>query len=190
MTLAGFILCIIGGVNAASSDNIAKVQNSTKVGISLYLASFAAICLIALYVGTKSKQVEKGETRLVLAVIFSLPFLLVRLIYSSLATFAHNPRFNIMTGSVTIFLVMAVLEEFVIILTFLTAGLSLEVIPKDERPPSYDALIHDGRVPASGSNHITRGGLVGLLIRTLRGHRGQTNYQAEDQELSKLGGRY
>ena len=171
MTLAGFILCIIGGVNAASSDNITKVQNSTKVGISLYLVSFAAICIIALYVGTNSKQVEKGEKRLVLAVIFSLPFLLVRLIYSSLATFAHKPPFNIMTGSVTIFLVMAVLEELVVILTFLTTGISLEVIPKDERPPSYDAVIHDGRVPASGSNHITKGGLIGLLILTLRGVR-------------------
>ena len=190
VTLIGLIFCIIGGSNSASSSNITKVDRMTKAGIILYLIAFAAICLMTVYLATRRLQIENGEKRLVLAVAFSLPFLFVRLIYSSIASLGHSSRFNIVNGSVTVLLVMAVLEEFVIVVTYLVTGLSLQVIAKRESLPTVadQASRHDdGGVPSRSarSGFHRRGGLIGLLIRTIKGERRQNYHRADPHELSE-----
>ena len=74
-----------------------------------------------------------GEGVLIAAVGCSLPFILVRLVYSALAAFAHNSSFNIVTGSVTVMLAMAVLEEIAVVAIYTITGLKLEVIPKNQQ---------------------------------------------------------
>lgn len=157
----------------------------------MYLAAFAALCVMTLYLGSRTSRIEAGEKRLVLAVAFSLPFLGVRLIYSALASFVHNSHFNIISGSVTILLVMAILEEFVIVITFLATGLSLQVAVKHERLPVVaDRTARQDAPSSSGRNargYYQRGGLIGLLTRTIMGGRRQrqNHDRTETHELSK-----
>ena len=93
-----------------------------------------------------------------IAILAALPFLAVRLLYSILADFEDNNTFNIINGNATVQLCMAVIEEFIITIFFLAAGLAapslksvrsgVEEIPlnsKDLRDPSTT----DCSVPAA-----------------------------------------
>ncbi|GKZ25248.1 hypothetical protein AbraIFM66951_003488 [Aspergillus brasiliensis] len=135
LTLAGMILCIVG---ASESSSLQGITNSTeaKIGDVLYVISWGCLCLLLLVIGSKYESIEDGEHRLLLAVGLSVPLLLVRLIYSLLSVFTHNPTFNMLTGNVTVFLVMAVLEEIVIVVICLGVGMTLEV---RQRPTEYEA---------------------------------------------------
>ena len=122
---------------------------------------------------TRYSLVEKGEHRLIIAVAISVPFILIRLIYSLLVVFANNRRFNIVTGSVTINLVMAVLEEFVVTILCISVGLSLQVRPKSvERA---NTAHHSDKIPGRHvSQHATtriRGGPITWLISLIRDRR-------------------
>ena len=77
-----------------------------------------------LFVIRHLSQIEQRTRRLTLAVGISLPFLLVRIIYSLLYTVGENPRFSPIIGDVKMLLFMNVLEEFVIVIVCLTAAFS------------------------------------------------------------------
>jgi len=122
---------------------------------------------------TRYSLVEKGEHRLIIAVAISVPFILIRLIYSLLVVFANNRHFNIVTGSVTINLVMAVLEEFVVTILCISVGLSLQVRSKSiERA---NTAHHGDKIPGRRvSPHATtriRGGPIAQLIGLVRDRR-------------------
>ncbi|RAK86470.1 hypothetical protein BO79DRAFT_153177 [Aspergillus costaricaensis CBS 115574] len=146
LTLAGMVLCIVG---ASKSSSLQGITNSTeaKVGDVLYVIAWACLCALLLVVGSKYGSIEDGEHRLVLAVGISVPLLLVRLIYSLLSVFTHNPTFNMLTGNVTVFLVMAVLEEIVIVGICLGVGMTLEV---RQRTTEYEAC----EAPAQGGPEL------------------------------------
>lgn len=76
-----------------------------------------------------------GDKRIAVAVILALPFILVRLAYSTLAVFVHNHDFNIINGSVAILVVMAVLEEFVVVFIYLFLGFKLDTMSLDQQGP-------------------------------------------------------
>ncbi|RDH39642.1 hypothetical protein BDQ94DRAFT_7323 [Aspergillus welwitschiae] len=146
LTLAGMVLCIVG---SSMSSSLQGITNSieAKVGDVLYVIAWACLCVLLLVVGSKYASIEDGEHRLLLAVGVSVPLLLVRLIYSLLSVFTHNPTFNMFTGNVTVFLVMAVLEEIVIVGICLGVGMTLEV---RQRPTEYEAC----EAPAQGSSEL------------------------------------
>ncbi|KAL3262073.1 hypothetical protein ABHI18_003106 [Aspergillus niger] len=146
LTLAGMVLCIVG---SSMSSSLQGITNSTeaKVGDVLYVIAWACLCVLLLVVGSKYASIEDGEHRLLLAVGISVPLLLVRLIYSLLSVFTHNPTFNMFTGNVTVFLVMAVLEEIVIVGICLGVGMTLEV---RQRPTEYEAC----EAPAQGGSEL------------------------------------
>lgn len=127
------MLTIVGQTIDPSLETLAHPKVETKAGIIIFLATWVATCLVLLALRARYDDIEDGEHRLLLAVGISLPFLLVRLIYSIIYIFAHSLQFNIVTGNVTIMLVMAVLEEFAIVVICLGTGLTLQV-----RPPVPD----------------------------------------------------
>lgn len=123
------------------------------------------------------KWIQNGERRLVLAVAISVPFILVRLIYSAILSFAHNPRFNLISGSVTINLVMAVLEEFVVIIVCLGIGLTLRVHNERDISVRGEDVIQTGDKPVRDGNDGTgrrqhprrtwQGGPITRLVRRI-----------------------
>lgn len=99
----------------------------TKVGVVIFLVTWAGLALLLSWIASRFSFIEDGERRLVFAVGLSVPLLLVRILYSLLAIYSHNPDFNLLTGSPTIMLVMADLEEIAICAICLGTGVTLSV---------------------------------------------------------------
>jgi hypothetical protein len=136
-------------LSSSSISTLGKISTLTKVGVIIFIVAWASLCILLTILAIRSSHIRRGERHLVIAVAISVPFILVRLIYSVILSFANNPRFNLITGSETINLVMAVLEEFVVVIVCLVIGLTLQV--QSERNPCVDAaVIHDGDNEAQG----------------------------------------
>ena len=97
----------------------------SKVGLALFLVSFVAILAIASVLTLSLAYAERSEKRILFAVVVSLPFLLVRLVYAALFTFGNRADFSPLRGSVTLLLCVALLEEMAIVLVYEGAGLTL-----------------------------------------------------------------
>ena len=130
----GLILSIIGGVNAGEDfgkTGIYKTQGLSKAGLGLFIAAFVILCLITATLVQSIRHAEEGEKRILLAVAVSLPFLLVRLVYSALAVFANKRSFSLFYGDVSILLFMALLEEVIVVVIYEGVGLTLKKVGKD-----------------------------------------------------------
>ncbi|KAJ5384202.1 hypothetical protein N7517_002113 [Penicillium concentricum] len=129
--LVGVILSIVGAT--ANSDITHGLINiETKVGLIFYLVAWIGVCGLLLLVSTRTHSIEDGEHRLLLAVGISLPLILVRLIYSFIYAFGQKAEFSMLSGNITIQLVMSILEEIVVVLVCLGIGLTLQVRPSAE----------------------------------------------------------
>lgn len=131
----GIILSIIGGVD--SGNDYSKTgrfvpQTLTKVGLGLFIASFVAILATTAILSSSISHAEPGEKRILLAVAVSLPLLLVRLIYASIYDYRDSADFSSLSGSVTILLCMALLEEIAMVLIYEGVGLTLRKVGKQD----------------------------------------------------------
>ncbi|OKL64685.1 hypothetical protein UA08_01054 [Talaromyces atroroseus] len=122
----GMILSIVG-MTTSSSLEAGLTSKLTKAGMILYLVGWAIVVAVTFLIWAQYRSIEKGEHRLVLAATFSMPFLTVRLVYSALAIFKHTATFNMFTGNTTVFLVMDILEEIVIVYVMVLTGLTLDI---------------------------------------------------------------
>lgn len=131
-TVAG-ILCIVGATSANTIQDFTK-ESTVHIGVILYMVSYIILLVLTVIAGAVYLKKRSGEKALILAVAAALPFLLVRLLYTLIACFAHNASsFNLVTGSVAINLVMAVLEEIVVVAIYTITGIKQEVVPKEQQ---------------------------------------------------------
>ncbi|KAI0841775.1 hypothetical protein F5Y06DRAFT_260402 [Hypoxylon sp. FL0890] len=135
VALVGLILGIIGGTQ--SGEDFGKtgtytISSLSKDGMGLTIAAYALLVLTTIVVASQQAHVEPGEKRLLLAVGASLPFILVRLIYSAESVFGNNPSFSQSTGDVNIQLGMAVIMEMIVVFIVEGIGMTLKKLPKHE----------------------------------------------------------
>lgn len=125
LVLVGLILSIVG---TTSQDNgvMYKPNGKSKASICITLGVWVCTVGLVFIINSNKHNLPAGEKRLLLAVAISLPFVLIRLIYSLISAFSHSPRFSIVSGNVTIYLVMALLEEMVVVITCLAVGVTLQ----------------------------------------------------------------
>jgi len=130
------ILGIVGGINAGNAyQTTGKFQPGTlnKAGTALLIVSWVLVVIATAVTLIHTTHAEKGEKRLLVAIALSLPFLLIRLIYSSFSTFSTNKQFNLIVGSPTVLLCVALIEELVVVLIFESVGLTLSKVVKEEQ---------------------------------------------------------
>jgi hypothetical protein len=130
----GLILSIVGGTNSISPSGTFTVQTTSKVGVLLYVVGWAVVTLRTIFIIPQFSS-HTGEKRLAIAVIIALPFIAVRISYSLLAVFLHNHDFSLINGSVAIWVVMSVLEEFLVVIIYLIVGWKAEALPANKRGP-------------------------------------------------------
>jgi hypothetical protein len=135
ITLA-LILCIVGGTSSVSSTGAYTPQTTTKAGEVIYIIAFLILAVIAGVVATKLSHARGNDKMLVWAVILALPFILVRIIYSVISVFGHNPHFSLVTGSVVIHVFMSVLEEMIVVFIYLAIGWKTEPFVSSNQAPS------------------------------------------------------
>lgn len=135
ITLVGLILGIVGGTNSSETYTTTGKwvpATESKVSNVLFIVSFVALLIATIFTSFSISHAENGEKRILLGISIALPFLFVRLLYSVLSAFvANSTKFNSFTGSVSILLCMALLEELVIVVIYLAIGVTLKVQPND-----------------------------------------------------------
>lgn len=161
LVTVGAILCIIAATDASTPAEL-EYESDLHVGIVLYLASLIVLSVLTLIVGIAYLKEHRGEGRIILAVACSLPLILVRIIYSMVAAFAHNSSFNLISGSVTIMLFMVVLAEMAVVAIYTIVGLKTHDVPQQDRSSSGGRNLFYRA--SRGDFNTGRLGLVGLAF--------------------------
>lgn len=81
----------------------------------------------------QTSVVPAKERRVPVAIIFALPLVLVRLVYSACNVFIHNHLFNIVTGNVAILVCMAVIEELIVVAIYTALGFFVDKVDENGR---------------------------------------------------------
>jgi hypothetical protein len=120
------VLCVVGGVHQSSSDPKVQASGKTnsKVGVTIFLLAFVQIVILTLVTVPHARQIPTAQKRILYAILLALPLLAIRLLYSILAGFSTSTTFSTTRGNPCVQLGMAVIEEIIIIVLYLTAGVA------------------------------------------------------------------
>jgi hypothetical protein len=103
-----------------------SIDTTVKVAIVFYCLGFAACVLATTVACGRLASVPMIERRVAAAVAVALPFIGVRLAYSALAVFLNNDTFALGDGSVVLYVVMAVVEEYIVVAIYLLVGFRVD----------------------------------------------------------------
>jgi hypothetical protein len=125
--VVGLVFCIIGGTDATSNNTSEahKGKTFTKVGIVIFLLAYVLLDTLVALTVRDVNGAPRGEKRLYWAIVAAIPLLGIRLLWSLIAVFGHNTKFEIYGGDPWINFGMAVVEEFVIVCMYTAVGLTL-----------------------------------------------------------------
>lgn len=141
VVMVGLILGIVGGTQMGDQiSNMFKnpgqttydVPQLSKVGVGLMIGGYGILVIANAKLGTQISHAEPGEKRVLIAIAAAMPFVLVRLIFSAMATFTTNRNFRSFGGGpdyIHYFIGMAVVMEMVAIAIFEGVGLTLQKKP-------------------------------------------------------------
>jgi hypothetical protein len=185
VVVVGLILSIVGGTKAGSdfsSTGVYTPQSLSKVAIGLFIASYVLIVATTIILSFSVSHAEPGEKRLLLAVAISLPFLLVRLVYSSVSIFANTADFNSLSGNVTIYLCMALIMELCVVIIYEAVGLTLRKI--ETAPPQAEVTVDGTYVqgPSKASQIASTLGRRTIIGRLITSAASNGNDDAEMQQ--------
>ncbi|OCL03946.1 hypothetical protein AOQ84DRAFT_400357 [Glonium stellatum] len=122
----GLILCIVGGTDLASAKLSDQHSGMTlfKAGIILFVVVYAALFLITIITAQDFNHIVPREQRVFLAVLAALPLLGARIVYGMLCVFLNDKTFSIFGRNIVARVLMAVLEEFLVVIAYTFVGLT------------------------------------------------------------------
>ena len=167
LVLAALVLAIIAATKLYSSDpsTASDGLDFQKAAIVVFLVTFLLLAALAVFTAVKKQYIYKGEERLLAAVLLSLPFLLIRLVWSMCSAFDNSSTtFSLVSSAhtpVAVWAIMSVLMEFIVVSIYIAAGLTLQVIPRQfvrgtavAIPPYYGLPAEQYTFPpGDGTNH-------------------------------------
>jgi uncharacterized membrane protein SirB2 len=101
------------------------IRRTARIGVILLIAVSAAVVFIAAMFMVQRELAEPGERRLIYAITASIPSILVRLIYVVLIMFSTLRMFSVIHGSVVSQRCMAIMQEFIVVIIYISVGLTL-----------------------------------------------------------------
>ncbi|KAG8406208.1 hypothetical protein J3459_019414 [Metarhizium acridum] len=138
LVVVAVVVTVVGGTQSGFSLQNGAVSvdyaTASRVGVGLMIAAVALLCLEALVAFRNQGYVAQGEHRILLGVVASLPFVLVRLVYSCLTVFAG------VNSNVWVYLGMGVLMEMVVVFMLELLGFTLDKAPRDPRSDDPELL--------------------------------------------------
>lgn len=178
----GLILGTVGGSQMSTSASGATQPSSTTsvAGMALNIVGFALLVLAAGATAMQISHAAEGEKRILLAVALSLPFILVRVIYSAVGTFdSGNLDFQPSQGNPGVALGMSVIMEIIVVVIVEAVGLTLRKLdPEDKQAMKEQSSrrgnngVGSGKPGSEGGRRGRRGGggrrrpgLVGLAMQ-------------------------
>jgi len=129
LTGVGLILGILGvSIGSHSTNGIFVPSTISKVGVLVYIVDFAAMTIIFISSLPNVSAVPRPERPLILHIPIALLAIAVRLLYAALCIFLHNSTFSLFSGSIVADILMAVVEEFFVVVITLVLGFKLDRI--------------------------------------------------------------
>ncbi|KAM4068130.1 hypothetical protein HRG_009588 [Hirsutella rhossiliensis] len=127
LMLVAIILVIVGGTQSAVTvqGGVPKIaySSTSKAGTAIMVAVLALLCLELLLAFRKRGHVARGERRIIVGVGLSIPFVIVRLVYSCLVVFGG------VSSNVWLYLGMLVIMEMIVVIICQVLGFSLDKAP-------------------------------------------------------------
>jgi hypothetical protein len=141
------ILGILGvtSPNSQSADGKFKPPTISKVSIVLSVLVFIVISIIFVLSIPHGSAIPSGERILRVHIPLALAAIAVRLLYSVLCVFVHDTTFSLFHGSVVANVLMAIVEEFFVIVITLALGFKLSRIAVDVQQGDVVYLDQSGR---------------------------------------------
>lgn len=162
LPIVAVILSIVGATagiphSAFRGQTALEMPGTLTASSALYIVAYAVLVLVTSCLCLHMRHVEAGEKRLLVAVALSLPFLLVRLLYTCLSILGQVSEFGFANRDTTIFLCMALVMEAAVVVIYQGTGLMLRQLSPDDK-----AQIHESSQRKSNGGH-TLSGLVKKL---------------------------
>lgn len=136
VTIAGLVTGVMGSVNAGTdfaNNGVYKLPVESKVSVGLFAGSWgllaAGTAVTRRFLSETSRTPRAPEGRLWWAVAIALPLLFVRILYTILSI-CNIAAFNYFSGKVFIYGIMVILPEFICLVLFLYAGLTMPSLRK------------------------------------------------------------
>jgi hypothetical protein len=133
MTLIALIIGIIGGTDADQTSDVNKYNTGKHMqqgAAILYVIFYVGLLFISGFIFTNLRYLVPAEKKIYTAVVLTLPFLFVRLMFSVISAFSSfYSKFSIFEGSVWIFFGMAVVMEIIVVLIYTVVAI---ITPKPE----------------------------------------------------------
>lgn len=127
LMLVGMILLIVGGTQSdyTMSGDKPKIEysNISKGGIGVMIAVLVFVVLESVLALKNQGYIAQGEHRILIAVFASLPFVIVRLIYSCLLVLGN------ISSSPWLYLGAGVIMEMIVLVVCEMVGLTLDKAP-------------------------------------------------------------
>lgn len=136
--ICGLVLGIIAGIDRmpdastgiTNADKYDRGATFMKVSGALFLIAFAAICFGAIGLWGQRKSVAANSYYIVASMVAVLPLLFLRILYSVLNSAnldttnhtGHTTKYNIMSGSWVIYLVLCLIPQAAIITIYTASG--------------------------------------------------------------------
>lgn len=171
------ILCISGGSDEASTNPSDQKSGKTeiRVGIIMFIFIYIGLFLLTMITARDFNKIPGGERRMFVAIVLSLPFLAVRILYSILSQFSNSKTFSMMNPQIWARILMSVIEECVVVIMFTIVGLT---IPK-----------FSGDMARTGIQQASRGSTPdsGTAFRTYPVQQAQQAYQGQQAYEGRQG---
>ncbi|TDL17892.1 hypothetical protein BD410DRAFT_901222 [Rickenella mellea] len=167
LLVVALALAIVGGTDASSSSLSTQHTGTTlrKVASLIFLGSFIIIVIIHFLYWSRKDKILLHRRTLLVGISAALPFLAVRILYSILSSFSPNSlgaqtlgvapghtslsKFNTVTGSWVIYLIMSLLMEIIAVLIYCTTG---TLIPLQKEEQDYESGPNKNAYQMNGQN--------------------------------------
>lgn len=141
----------------------------------MFIFIYIGLFLLTMITARDFNKIPGGERRMFVAIVLSLPFLAVRILYSILSQFSNSKTFSMMNPQIWARILMSVIEECVVVIMFTIVGLT---IPK-----------FSGDMARTGIQQASRGSTPdsGTAFRTYPVQQAQQAYQGQQAYEGRQG---
>lgn len=133
MMLVAMVLLIYGGTQADYStvNGVPKIEyvTASKVGAGLMIGVLVLLIIETALLTRNRGYICQGERRILLAVVLSIPFVLVRLVYTCILILGDKSQ------DVWLYFGAGVLMEMIVVLICQIVGFTLEKVPPVTKEP-------------------------------------------------------
>jgi len=128
--IAAFVLYLRGGIfSGEKMDKTGSIL--TQVGVGISSGVFVFMFIIACVLLRHRSHADIKEQTLHAAVLASMPFLLVRLLYAALVAFYKRKGFNVDDGNAISVIFMSVMPEIIVVFIYTVVGFRLPRLPME-----------------------------------------------------------